>query len=120
MEHARTFTNRLADLLAREHAALGEFILALADFDREGLWRELGYSSFFDFLHRELRLSKGAAFYRKTAVDLVQRFPEIIEPLRDGRLCLMTVAEVARVLAPENRLDVLPRFFHLSKREAQE
>ena len=47
------------------------------------------------------------------------RKPEIVEPLRDGRLCLVTVAEVARVLTPENRHDVLPNFFHLSKREAQ-
>ncbi len=31
----------------------------------------------------------------------------------------MTVAEVARVLTPENRAGVLPRFFGLSKSEAQ-
>src|SRR5512136_126499 len=119
METARTFTVRLVDLLARERAALGEFLVALADFDDRRLWVELEYTSLFDFLHRELRLSKSAAFYRKTAVELVHRFPEIVAPIRDGRLCLMTVAEVARVLTPENRDEVLPRFFHLSKREAQ-
>jgi len=119
MESARTFTIRLAALLSRERAALAEFLIALSEFDRQRLWLELGYSSLFDFLHRELRVSKGAAFYRKTAVELIQRFPDVIEPLRDGRLCLMTVAEVARVLTPENRAEVLPRFFHLSKREAQ-
>src|SRR5512142_1095238 len=119
MENARTFTNRLADLLAREHAALGEFLVQLADVDRRRLWLDLGYTSLFDLLHRELGLSRGAAFYRKTAADLVQRFPEIVEPLRDGRLCLMTVAEVARVLTPENRAQVLPTFFGVSKREAQ-
>jgi hypothetical protein len=115
MENARTFTKRLADLLAREHAALAEFLVGLAEFDKRRLWVDLGYASLFDFLHRELGLSKGAAFYRKSAAELVQRFPEIVEPLRDGRLCLMTVAEVARVLTPENRAGVLPRFFGLSK-----
>jgi hypothetical protein len=119
MENARTLTNRLADLLARERTALGEFLVALSAFDAKRQWLELGYGSLFDFLHRELGLSKGAAFYRKAAVDLIQRFPEIVEPLRDGRLCLMSVAEVARVLTPENRGEVLPRFFRLSKREAQ-
>ncbi len=119
MENARTFTLRLASLLSRERAALGEFLVALASFDEHRLWVDLGYRSLFDFLHRELRLSKGAAFYRNTAAALVQRFPEIIDPLRDGRLCLMTVAEVARVLDPGNVADVLPRFFGLSKREAQ-
>ncbi|HMA17092.1 MAG TPA: HNH endonuclease, partial [Thermoanaerobaculia bacterium] len=61
-----------------------------------------------------------AAFYRKTAADLIQRFPEIVEPLRDGRLCLTAMAEVARVITPENRAEVLPRFFHCSSREAKQ
>ncbi len=57
---------------------------------------------------------------RGTAADLVQRFPEIIEPLRDGRLCLTTVVELSKILTPENREEVLPRFFQLSKSEAKE
>jgi hypothetical protein len=49
----------------------------------------------------------------------VQRFPEVIEPLRDGRLCITTVIELAKVITPENRDEVLPRFFHRSKSEAK-
>jgi hypothetical protein len=95
MTSARDLTLRLADLLGRERGALAEFILALADFDRQRRWLELGHSSLFYFLHRELGLSKGAAFYRKTAAELVRRFPEIVEPLRDGRLCLTSVVELS-------------------------
>ena len=109
----------LADLLRCERAALSDFLVALADFHRRRLWLELGHSSLFYFLHRELGLSSGAAFYRKTAAELIQKFPEIIEPLRDGRLCLTSVVELAKVLTPENREDVLPRFFHLSKSGAK-
>src|SRR5512141_2152469 len=119
MENARTFTDRLADLLAREHAALGEFLVQLADFDRQRLWLDLGYASLFDFLHRELGLSKASASFRKKAAELIQRFPEPLEPIRDGRLCLSSVFELAKVLTPENRNEVLPRFFQLSKREAK-
>ncbi len=119
MTTARDLTVRLADLLRRERSALAEFILALADFDRRRAWLELGHSSLFTFLHRELGLSKGAAFYRKTAAELVQKFPEMIEPLRDGRLCLTSVVELSKVMTPENRGDVLPRFFHASKQEAK-
>ena len=108
-----------AALLRRERVALADSLVALAEFDRRRLWVERGHASLFYFLHRDLGLSKGAAFYRKTAVELVHRFPEVVAPLRDGRLCLMTVAEVARVLTAENRAEVLPRFFGLSKREAQ-
>ena len=39
--------------------------------------------------------------------------------LRSGELCLSTVAELGRVLTPENAGEVLPRFFGLSHREAE-
>jgi len=94
-------------------------LIALADFDRERRWVELGHTSLFYFLHRELGLSKGSAFYRKTAAELVQRYPEVIEPLRQGKLCITSVVELARVISPENRHEVVPRFFHASKREAK-
>ncbi len=95
MTNARDLTARFASLLRREHEAMAEFILAVADFDRCRAWVELGYNGLFPFLHRELGLSKSAAFYRKTAAELVQRFPEIVEPLREGKLCLSSVAELA-------------------------
>jgi len=100
--------------------ALADFLVALADFDERRLWTELGHSSLFSFLHRELRLSKGAAAYRKTAADLVGRYPEIAEGLRRGDLCITAVVELAKVITPENRAEVLPRFFHLSRRDAME
>jgi hypothetical protein len=119
MPSARELSSRLLDLLRREQSAMAEFLVALADFDRHRLWAELGHMSLFYFLHRELRLSAGAAFYRRAAAELIQRFPEVVEPLRDGRLCLTSVAELAKVLTPENRSEVLPRFFHASKQEAK-
>jgi hypothetical protein len=119
MDNAREFTSRLQDLLRRERSALGDFLVSLADFDRRRLWVDLGYASLFDFLHRELGLSKASASFRKKAAELVQQFPEAVEPIRDGRLCLTSVFELAKVLTPENRDEVLPRFFQLSKREAK-
>ena len=44
-----------------------------------------------------------------SAARLLQRFPDLIEPLRDGRLCLTTTAELAKVLTEENRAEVLRR-----------
>jgi len=120
MTNAREFTARLADLLRSEHAALADFLILLADFDQRRLWVDLGYPSLFTFLHRELGLSKGAAHYRKTAAEILQRFPEIAGPLRDGRPCITSIVELAKVLSPENKADVLPRFFHCSKSEAAE
>jgi hypothetical protein len=111
--------SRLAGLLAREREALAQFISELADFDAQRCWESLGYPSLFEFLTRELKLSRGNAFYRTKAVGLVRRFPEALEALHEGKLCLSCVPEVARVLTEANRTEVLPRFFHLSREDAK-
>jgi hypothetical protein len=117
---ARQLRDGLATLLRAERTAAADFLLALADFDRRRGWELLGHASLFAFLHVELGLSKGGAFFRLAAARLVQRFPDVIHPLRDGRLCVTTAVEVARVLTPENQAEVLPRFFGCSAREAKE
>jgi hypothetical protein len=117
---ARQLRDALKLLLRREQAAMAEFLVALADFDRRRGWEALGHASLFAFLVADLRLSKSAAYYRRSAAELLQRFPEVIEPLREGKLCLTTVGELAKVLTEENRSLVLPRFFGISSREAQE
>ncbi len=120
MTTARELSRNLADLLRREHEAMADFLVALADFDEKRLYLEVGHASLFAFLNRELGLSKGAAFFRNTAARLVRRYPEIVEPLRDGRLCLTSLAHLAKVLTPENKAEMLPRFFQRSKSEAKE
>jgi 5-methylcytosine-specific restriction endonuclease McrA len=99
--------------------ARADFLVALADFDRRALWRELGHSCLFYYLQRELRLSDGAAHFRKVAARLIQRFPEVVEPLREGKLCITSIVELARVMTPENRAETLPQFFPMSKRQAK-
>ena len=116
---ARESSRNLSNLLRHEQGAMADFLVALADFDRRGLWRELGHSCLFYYLQRELKLSDGAAHFRKVAARLIQRFPEVVEPLREGKLCLTSIVELARVMTPENRKDALPRFFHVSKRQAK-
>ena len=98
---------------------MADFLVALSEFDRQRLWVQLGHASLFDFLHREFGLSRGSAHYRKVAAQLIQRFPEVVAPLREGKLCITVVLELARVITPENSVDVLPRFFHRSKQEAK-
>jgi len=111
---------RLAALLRAEHHAMAEFLVALAAFDGRRGWAALGHASLWHFLHRGLGLSKGAAFQRKEAARLLVRFSAVEAPLRDGRLCLSSVAEAAKVLTADNLEEVLPRFFHRSAREARE
>jgi hypothetical protein len=117
--NARDLSNQIAALLRKEREAMADFLLALAEFDDKKLWRDLGHTSLFYYLRRELGLSAGAAQHRKTAVELIQRFPAVEAALRRGRLCLSSVCELAKVITPENAAEVLPRFFGLSRREAE-
>jgi hypothetical protein len=120
MDTPRALTENLAALLHREHDALAEFLVALAVFDHDRVWVQLGYPSLFDFLHRELRLSRSAAHYRKVADQLIHQVPAVVEPLRQGRLCMTSIVEAARVVTAENCETVLPQFFGLSRHEAME
>lgn len=117
---ARLDAARLAALLRAEHHAMADFLVALAAFDERRHWAELGHANLWAFLHRGLGLSAGAAHGRKVAARLVRGFPSVEAALRDGRLCLSSVVELAKVLTPENQAAVLPRYFRLSAREAKE
>ncbi len=117
---ARQLRDGLASLLRAERTAAADFLLALSDFDRRRGWEPLGHASLFAFLRVELGLSKGGAFFRQTAARLLHRFPDLIEPLRDGRLCITTVVELAKVLTEANQANVLPRFYGCSSQEAKE
>src|SRR5512142_3392491 len=119
LSESLSFAARLVALVRSEGDAMAEFLVALAEFDRAQGWRSLGYSGLFPFLNHELGLSKPSSFFRMKAAELLQRFPEIIEPLRDGRLCLTTIASLAKVLTPANASEVLPKFFHRTRLEAK-
>ncbi|ACG75361.1 HNH nuclease [Anaeromyxobacter sp. K] len=118
MDIALEFTKRLVSLLRSERHAMAEFLVALAEFDERGLWRARGHTSLFSFLHRELKLSAGSAQLRKTAAELIQRYPAVEGALREGKLCLSSVCELAKVVTTENCAEILPRFFGLSSRDA--
>jgi 5-methylcytosine-specific restriction endonuclease McrA len=117
---ARHDASHLADLLRQEHGAMADFLVALAEFDRRRGWAELGHASLWHFLHKQLGLSRSAAFQRKAAAELLERHPAVEVALRDGRLCLSSVHELGKVLTHQNQAEVLPRFFHLAVREARE
>jgi hypothetical protein len=120
LPEARRIFNLHSDLLRSERSCLADLLLSVGDFEHRGLHRVMGHAGIFEYLHRSLRMSRGMAHYRMVASRLLRKFPELEEPIRDGRLCLTTVIELARVMNAENRDDVLPRFFGLSRQEARQ
>jgi hypothetical protein len=98
---------RLALLLRREHRALGDCLVALADFDQRPGWRELGDPGLFVYLNRHLGLSKGASHHRSVAARLVRQHPAVLDALREGKVCFSVIVELSKVLTAENEAEVL-------------
>jgi hypothetical protein len=88
--NAREWSSRIAELARCEHSALADLLLAVAEFD-------------------------SGAVYRQVGARMIHRFPEIEEPVRDGRLCITVVSELAKVMTEGNRAEMLPRFFGCSR-----
>ncbi|MFN0064225.1 MAG: HNH endonuclease, partial [Myxococcaceae bacterium] len=109
----------LASLWADERKACVAFLSALREFDDKQAWEPLGFNGLFRYLTGSLGMSAGVAYRRFQAVRLSRWCPDVLPALEDGRLCLTTLGEVSKVLTPENWNGLLPRFFGLSKKQAE-
>ena len=106
---------RLGELAGHERAVQVEFLLHLAEFDTRRAWAEAGHRSLWDYLLRVVHLREGAAFRRIAAMRVVRRLPVVAEALRDGRLCLSTVAVLEKLLTVENFAELVARAAFLTK-----
>ena len=114
-----TLSRRLGELAGHERAVQVEFLLHLAEFDARRAWAEAGYRSLWDYLLRVVHLREGAAFRRIAAMRVVRRLPVVADALRDGRLCLSTVAVLEQLLTETNVGELVARAAFLTKAEVQ-
>src|SRR6266568_4761671 len=93
---------RLGELAGDERDVQVDFLFHLDAFDRRRGFLDAGYASLWEFCQRALHLREGAAGRRISAMRVLRRFPVLEGALREGRLCLSTVALLGPVLTPEN------------------
>src|SRR5262245_49720558 len=122
---SHALTAKLSQLLADERQTIVAFVLHLAELERRQLHLELGYSNMYAFCIDRLKLTRGATYRRVTAARLVTRYPLIGDYLRDGRLCLTTLALLDRhdgrpVLDDANYRQVLERAAGRTEEEMRE
>jgi hypothetical protein len=111
--------HRLAELAGDERAVQVEFLLHLGEFDRREAWLAAGYGSIWDYCRRVLHLREGAAWRRIQAMRALRRLPDLAAPLRDGRICLTTVALLDPVLTEANAAELVARAAYKSKAEVE-
>ncbi|HEU4383397.1 MAG TPA: HNH endonuclease signature motif containing protein [Anaeromyxobacteraceae bacterium] len=106
---SRTLARRLGELAGDERQIQVDFLLHLDEFDRRRAYLELGYGSLWTFCLEALHLREGPAGRRIAAMKVLRRFPRLAEALRDGRLCLTTLALLGQVLTEENAEELVAR-----------
>jgi hypothetical protein len=78
----------------REKQATLELLEHLLEVDRRDLALREGYSSLWEYVHRGLGYSEGAASERVAAMRLLKRAPEAAQMIRDQKLTLTVAAKV--------------------------
>src|SRR5574341_944209 len=106
---ARTLARRLGELAGDERQIQVDFLLHLDEFDRRRAWAELGYGSLWTYCLEVLHLREGSAGRRIAAMKVLRRFPRLAGALRDGKLCLTTLALLGQVLTEENAEELVAR-----------
>jgi hypothetical protein len=117
---AMSFNRFLGKLLGNERRVQVEFLIALAEFDLRELYLVLGYPTLWEYCMRELHLCKGSTFKRTHSVALIQRFPQVCQVLREGKLCMTTLVELEDVLTAENFDAVIVQAAFKTKEEVQQ
>jgi 5-methylcytosine-specific restriction endonuclease McrA len=114
---SNALVHRLHQLVCDERSVQVDFLLHLDEFDRRQAFLQAGFGSLWEYCLRALHLREGAAGRRIGAMRVLRRFPALEAPLRDGRLCLSTVALLAHVLTDDNLDDLVVRAAFRTKAE---
>ena len=109
----------LKSMRATECSVIAEIVRYLAEVDTRQLYRDLGYSSLFTFCTGALKYSEGAAQRRIVAARCLKENQEVYELLKTGQISLCSLSQVARVITPQNKTEVLTLAVGLPKEEAQ-
>src|SRR5215471_20027382 len=109
----------LARQLATEHGPTIATIFLIAEMDRRQTYVEEGFSSTWDYLRRVFNQSDTMIHYRLTCARAVNRFPQVIEPLRVGRLCMTTLATLMEGMNESNCDELLAQALGKSSRAAK-
>ena len=111
--------SRIHRLTRRERSVTLAVLLHLHEIERRRLHLQLGYSSMFDYCTSGLGYSASAASRRIRTARCVARFPEVYDLLKTNEVNVSTVAQVSRVITPENKDEILARIRGKSQREVE-
>lgn len=115
----RNLLARLKWCVAEDRRVSARLLEHFAEVDARGLFRDLGFSSMFDYAVRGLHMSESEAGLRITVGRLMRRFPQALELFSLGEVHLTALRLLAPRLTPDN-LHLLQQARFKSKHEVLE
>ncbi len=110
----------VARLAQSEREATAALLAALSELDTRRLYLAEGYASLFAYCTQRLRYSEHAAYHRIEAARAAQRFPLVLERLREGELTLTAIGLLRAHLTEANHREVLDAARQQGKRAVEE
>src|ERR1044072_4946416 len=92
MSHALKLDLKLKSQISSEIKITHEILLTLQELDLTQSYRELGYSSLYEYLTKRHGYSEGAANRRIQASRLIRSCPEVVDKIQQGKLNLSQLA----------------------------
>ena len=111
--------SRLDQLAEAEKLCTAELLACLAEVDRRGAYKRLGYSSLFDYCIRCLEYSPSAAGRRIQVARCIRRYPPLLELLEARELSLSAAALIASILTIDNYKSILEQARGASHRDVE-
>lgn len=91
------------NLVTEERRIQVALLLNLKEIERRKLFLELGYSSLFDFVTKELKYSESAGYRRIQAMRLLKSAPEVEHKISEGTLSLTAAAQLQTFIKSEEK-----------------
>lgn len=98
--------SKLGSLSKQERSYTTAVVKYLAELDRRGYYRDLGFSSLFAFCTEFMGYSEGAAQRRIVAARLGAKFSVIFTLLENGQISLTSLGIIANSLTEENHANI--------------
>jgi hypothetical protein len=111
---------RLSELLHTSRRGESVLVAHIGEVDQRKLYAREAAPSMFAYCTDVLHLSEQEAYLRITVARAAREHPVLLAMLADGRLHLTAIARLAPHLTSENRMAVLARAVHKSKRQVEE
>jgi len=109
----------LKQLVQKEQDLTLKILLLINEVEARGLYLKLAYSTITEYCIHELGYGHSSAGRRVRVARLIRKVPEVYDLLIKKKLSFSAAVQVASVLSPDNKDDLLPQLIGKSRSQIE-